>query len=330
MYLTQSESLYTRELTLIDDIPFPQYVHYALPENIITKRGIRTVPEELINHLLAKSDIKAFIKNQTQQCRAGFILATGGNIWTGYYPHIKRSDRYPTHKVLPLGMTQVFAGKLANTLGTFEYISTDSSTCISGHSAWHRAKMMLDADMLDMVVVICSDNGISEEYLSIFGDQGISKLATEEDSPDICKFHLGQGCHIGVFESYKSLGKHYRSPLAAIPHISVKGEVHSNPLGVSPTGVGYRDVLKGFPLNKIDFVKTHGTYTKDNAVEEEVVRELCGDIELVNYKLQVGHTMGPSTALETALAIEDHKGTFVSLGAGMGNVFSAALVEIFE
>ena len=38
--------------------------------------------------------------------------------------------------------------------------------------------------------------------------------------------------------------------------------------------------------------------------------------------------MGASTAVETALAIQEKTGTFLSLGAGMGNVFSSAVVEI--
>ena len=38
--------------------------------------------------------------------------------------------------------------------------------------------------------------------------------------------------------------------------------------------------------------------------------------------------MGVSTAIETALAIQEQSGIFLSLGAGMGNVYSSAVVEI--
>ena len=47
-----------------------------------------------------------------------------------------------------------------------------------------------------------------------------------------------------------------------------------------------------------------------------------------HYKLRIGHTMGVSTAVETALAVQEESGTFLSLGAGMGNVYSSAIVEI--
>ena len=58
------------------------------------------------------------------------------------------------------------------------------------------------------------------------------------------------------------------------------------------------------------------------------IKDIFGDIRTVNYKLRIGHTMGVSTAIETALAVQEESGTFLSLGAGMGNVFSSALVEI--
>ena len=38
--------------------------------------------------------------------------------------------------------------------------------------------------------------------------------------------------------------------------------------------------------------------------------------------------MGVSTAVETALAVQEESGTFLSLGAGMGNVYSSVVVEI--
>ena len=66
----------------------------------------------------------------------------------------------------------------------------------------------------------------------------------------------------------------------------------------------------------------------DNKIEEKLITSKFGNIRLVNYKLRIGHTMGASTAIETALAVKEETGIFLSLGAGMGNVFSAVVVEI--
>ncbi len=38
--------------------------------------------------------------------------------------------------------------------------------------------------------------------------------------------------------------------------------------------------------------------------------------------------MGVSTAIETAIAIQEESGRFLSLGAGMGNVYSSVVGEI--
>ena len=99
-------------------------------------------------------------------------------------------------------------------------------------------------------------------------------------------------------------------------------------LGISDTGIGYKKVINGVKTTGIDFVKTHSTFSDDNQIEEVLIKQKFGDIRTVNYKLRVGHTMGASTAIETALAIQEESGKFLSLGAGMGNVFSSAVVEI--
>ena len=108
----------------------------------------------------------------------------------------------------------------------------------------------------------------------------------------------------------------------------IASEYHGNPLGISPLGEGYKKVIDKVDTNGINFVKTHNTFSDDNQVEKRILEEKFGDIRLVSYKLRIGHTMGASTAIETALAIKEESGKFLSLGAGMGNVFSSAVVDI--
>ena len=220
----------------------------------------------------------------------------------------------------------VHAGYVANKIGSFDYISTDSSSCISGHSAWYTARNMLSLGQLDAIVVIATDNALSEEYLTIFGEQGLSKLVDEENNSAITKFRLGQGCNISVFETTPELCGH--SVLAKITDMHVAAESHPNPLGISNTGEGYKKVINMVNTDNINFIKMHSTFSADNKIEEEIIKDKFGDIKLINYKLRIGHTMGASTAIETALAIQEESGKFLSLGAVMGNVFSSAVVEI--
>jgi len=336
MYVTHTNSVYSEDITLLDYIPYPQYVHQIGNGGGFTvEQGIKIMPGELIDYVLkgkhgASSGTYQFIQSLTQlnNYKIGLILAGGNNIWTGYLTTVSRTAQYPSYRVPVMGITQVYAGYIANQIGSFDYIATDSTSCISGHSAWYTARNMLALDVLDAVVVISVDNGLSEDYLTIFGENGLSKLLDEEDNPSITKFRLGQGCNISVFESLYSLLKTKHSALAEIKDMHIAAESHSSPLGISDTGEGYRKVINMVDTNDINFVKMHSTFSADNRIEEEIIKDKFGDIKLINYKLRIGHTMGASTAIETALAIQEESGKFLSLGAGMGNVFSSAVVEI--
>jgi len=336
MFLTHTNSVYSEDIILLDYISYPQYVHQvANGGGMLIKRGIKIMPGELINYVLqgkhgAAPGTYKFIQSLTQlsTCKIGLILAAGGNSWTGYLSNIPRTDQYPEYKMPPLGGTMVHAGYVANRIGSFDYISTDSTSCISGHSAWYTARNMLTLGQLDAVVVIATDNALSEEYLAIFAEHGLTKLVDEENDPTVTKFRLGQGCNISVFESDKLVLRNRHLPLAEITDMHIAAESHPNPLGISNTGEGYKKVIDTVDTNNINFVKMHSTFSADNKVEEEIIKDKFGDIKLVSYKLRIGHTMGASTAIETALAIQEESGKFLSLGAGMGNVFSSAVVEI--
>jgi len=190
MYITHTNSVYTESITLIEGITYPQYVHQISDGGMAVARGIKTMPAELIKYVLdgkynASDTTLKFIHNLTNRklCKVGLILACGGQTWSGYAPDLKVSSRYPTFKIGPLAGSQVYAGYLANQLGTTDYITTDGSSCISGHAAWYNAINLLKLNALDAVVVVAVDNGLAEEYLSIFGQYGLSKLHDEEQDP---------------------------------------------------------------------------------------------------------------------------------------------------
>ncbi len=339
MLLTHTNSVYSEELTLLDHIPFPQYVHQVGNGggDLVTK-GIKLAPGELVQHVLkgkhgatsgTRDYIKALLADPTR--KVGLILSSGSTCWMGYTTCVPKTDQYPVYRLAPMAVTQVYAGYLASQLGSFDYISTDSVSCISGHSAWYTASTLLQSERLDAVVVIAVDNGLSEEYLHVFGEHKLSKLVDEEDNPDITKFHLGQGCNISIFESELCNKNTNNSILAKIKDIHIAAEYHVSPLGISCEGIGYQKVMGRVNTHitgNIDFIKTHSTFSEDNDIESKLIKSMFGDIKTVNYKLRIGHTMGVSTALETALAIQEESGTFLSLGAGMGNVYSSVVVEI--
>ena len=328
MVLTHTNSVYSEDIVLMGNVTYPQYVHRVHDGGMAVKQGIKLMPIELVNYALkgshgAQTGTYEFIRTLTESpAKVGFILAAGNTSWTGQLTNMVRSAEYPTHKISVMTSTQICAGHIANQIGSFDYLTTDSTSCISGHSAWYTAQNMLKLGILDAVVVVSADNGVSEDYLSIFGEHKLSKLVDEEDS-DIVKFRLGQGCNISVFERDTTY-----TPLAIIKDMCVTAEHHNSALGIAPTGEGYTKAIESVNTVGINFIKTHSTFSLDNQVEADVIKERFNDIRTINYKLRIGHTMGASTAIETALAIQEESGTFLSLGAGMGNVFSSAVVEI--
>jgi 3-oxoacyl-(acyl-carrier-protein) synthase len=247
-------------------------------------------------------------------------------MWTGYKFTGKYSTNYPTCKVLPLGTNQIYAGKLANSLGTFKHISVDGTSCISGHSALEYAKLLIESGKLTRVVIVAVDNGTSEEFMKFFAENKLITLDEER------KFFLGQGVNITVIEdAVTALG----AGRAVLHAVTTTAEAIGNPLGISEQGTGYSNAIQdalaqaGVVPQDIRFVKLHNTHSLDNCVELSVVKKLFGNIETISYKQDIGHTLGASTAIETDLAIRDNgPGMFLSLGAGMGNVFSAAILEI--
>ena len=336
MLLTHTNSVYSEELTLLDHIPYPQYVHQIGDGGgELVAKGIKPVTGILINHVLrgkhgaipgTRDYIKKLLTTPTR--KVGLILASGSNCWMGATTWIPKTDQYPVYKLAPMAVTQVYAGYLASQLGFFDYVATDSVSCISGHSAWNTACTLLQSERLDAIVVISVDNGLSEEYLHVFGEHELSKLVDEEDNPEITKFHLGEACNISVFESKACNRNTNNEILAVIKDVHIAAEHHVSPLGISCEGVGYEKVMTRVNTDNIDFIKTHSTFSKDNDIESKLIKDIFGDIRTVNYKLRIGHTMGASTAVETALAVQEESGTFLSLGAGMGNVYSSAVVEI--
>ena len=102
-------------------------------------------------------------------------------------------------------------------------------------------------------------------------------------------------------------------------------------------------------------MKTHGTGTKsNNLAERSALSGVLKDFVATSFKQRIGHTMGASGLLETVLLLDSIKngsipaipnrtdqdsvflsesapaeqgGLILSLAAGMGNVYSAAIFK---
>jgi 3-oxoacyl-(acyl-carrier-protein) synthase len=324
IYITLNNSIYSESTTTIKDVAIPLKVHKVIKNNKKVNMGLITESEALINMVLKGH--KDSIKNTfSSGSKNGLIFASGNTIWSGSdLKLIKKPKDYPPCRVLPMSMANILIGKVANSLGKFNHISTDSTACISGHMAIKMAKLLIDSGELDRVLIISADNGTSYDLIEFFTTAGAcTTLATEGTEHE--SFRLGQGANFLVLENWDSIKETNNMPEAELLSVQVASENYTNPLGIDGSGEGYRRVISKSPSNQ-EYVKLHGTGTKDNEIEEKIVNEYISDYIPLKYKDRIGHTLGSNSNIELCIAINENQGSILSLSAGMGNVFSAVSV----
>jgi 3-oxoacyl-(acyl-carrier-protein) synthase len=194
-------------------------------------------------------------------------------------------------------------------------------------------------------------------------DEQLGKVASAFDKTN-GGFHIGQGACLAVFESARALSKIGSDPRAELLGAYTSGEANANPIGQREDGQGYLRAIRGaLELSKrspseVGIIKTHGTGTEvNNRSERAAIETLFDEFVATSFKQRIGHTVGASGLLETCILLdnirqggmvpeiknrteEDKKfisspteaprGLLLSLAAGMGNVYSAALFDYYE
>jgi len=172
-------------------------------------------------------------------------------------------------------------------------------------------------------------------------------------------FHVGQGACLAVFEDEKTVIRRGIIPKGRLLGAYTASEAHANAIGQAESGEGFIRAAKGalemakLTPDCVAVIKTHGTGTKsNNKAERNAIESVFKDFVATSYKQVIGHTMGVSGLLETCLLIDNMnsgfvpgipnrtqeddvflshnvdapKGAILSLAAGMGNVYSAAIM----
>lgn len=173
-------------------------------------------------------------------------------------------------------------------------------------------------------------------------------------------FYVGQGAVFAVLQSEVEVNAYDIEPMARLCGAYHCAEDHSNAIGQREDGKGYAVAIENalywskVERKKVNIVKTHGTGTESNNKSEKAALErTLDDFIATSYKPKIGHTMGSSGLLETVLLLDNlrngvvpkidnrtekddvflsedcaaPKGLVLSLAAGMGNVYSAAIFE---
>jgi 3-oxoacyl-(acyl-carrier-protein) synthase len=173
-------------------------------------------------------------------------------------------------------------------------------------------------------------------------------------------FRVAQGAVMAVFESSQYMERSGHTPKAEMLGSYTASESCSNAIGQREDGQGFINAIKGtlevanVSNNEITVVKTHGTGTRsNNTAERAALEKTLSGFVATSYKPTVGHTMGASGLLESCLLfdsmragvipkienrteqdnvylsedVETRGGVVLSLAAGMGNVYAAALFD---
>lgn len=315
------------ELKTFTNIKYPQNVFWFSDAFDKIKSGLFYIPQRLADKTL-KSDTGKYIKDfpKSKTC---LIVASGNSYMGGQSPKPENIDNCEisyTYKFFPLTIIQIFAARIAQSLGITDLILTDSSACASSVKVLRDVQVLLEYENYDRVVVLAVENGITKYMLDFFGETKTTLTIKEEErgiKPSAFDninygFYLGHGAALAVFEKENTVKTD--TPEAQLVTACSVSEISTNTAGQTSDGQGYqKSILRCLEQSKlspndISVIKSHGTGTPtNNTAEKTAILSIFKNTNTVvtGYKQKIGHTLGVSGLLETCLLFDDLKKGYV-------------------
>lgn len=364
IYLTHYRTAASTNVELLDDIVYPQRVHWFPETYAKASTGMIYPAHKVAEKVLDPALLKKLREQEVG--KTAFILAAGNGHFAGLKAKDYQSRLTYTYKFLPFTLTQVYAGRIAQQCGAKDHVVTDASACASSLKVMMDVQTLISFYGFDRVVVLTVEDGVSNAVLDFFGESKAVLTAKEEEDgvkPSAFDgqnrgFYVGQGAALAVFDSWKTLRHTEDTPLAQLCGAYTASEASTNAIGQLEDGSGFVKAIAGaldaakMKPEDVKIVKTHGTGTISNNISESTaLQSTLKGFVATSYKQRIGHTMGASGLLETLLLLEDMRsgvipeipnrtevdevylsesistpaGAVLSLAAGMGNVYSAAI-----
>ena len=358
--LTHYRTASTEITELLDDVTFPQRVHWFPESYARAHLGLTYAPHKVAEKVIDPALFQMLRDSPAK--KTAFILSTGSSNFAGASTQPRQSRLTAHYKILPLTLTQVWGSRIAQSCGATDHIVTDTSACASSLKVLMDVQTLIRFYGFDRVCVLAVEDSVNNLSLEFFGESGACLTAKDEaetnkqpsafDSTN-GGFYVGQGACFAVFE------KDPDTAHAWLNGAYTASESFSNAIGQREDGLGFIKAIEGaiscseIHSHQINIVKTHGTGTPSNNKAEKTAIEHCLDsFVATSYKPTIGHAMGASGLLETCLLVDSLKtgivpaiknrteednvylsapakaperATLLSLAAGMGNVYSAAI-----
>ena len=236
IFLTAHEAFSVPEPALVEDIAYPQYVHW-LPE---TYKGVATglhyPPARVAERVLTPEIRRAVAAAAAQGGRSAFLLSAGNTNFVGLTPR-KFKPEGPfayTYRLLPLSLTNIYAARVAQELGCADHISTDATACASALKSLMDAIALIRVHGYERVAVLAVEDQVNTVMLEFFGEtRAVLTLAEMRQDgvqpsafdPRNRGFFIGQGAAFALFETEGSMRAGGRAPLAELKSATVVAEI---------------------------------------------------------------------------------------------------------
>ena len=366
IYLTQYRTASTTNVELFDDIVYPQKVNWFPDTYNRVQSGMFYVPHRLADKVLDPELIAYLRENpvgKTAFLLAGGNAHFAGIGQREYKSRLTYTYKFLPFTLTQVYAGRVSQNCGVMDMVTTDASACASSlkvlmdvTNLINHYDYQRVIVLTVEDGVSNAVL--EFFGESRAVLTQKQeDAGIKPSAFDGTN---FGFHVGQGAAFAVFESDKAIEKLGISPHAELVGAYNASEASTNAIGQCEDGQGFIKAIEGaLHYSKtrpedIKIIKTHGTGTEsNNKAEKTALTSLFNEFVATSYKQKIGHTMGSSGLLESLLLLEDMKKGFVppienrtesdsvflseqikrpeglmlSLAAGMGNIYSAAIFK---
>lgn len=367
IYLTDYHTVCTEDIRLIDNLKYPQYCHVLPNIFNGVKSGLKYVPHKVAEYVLSEKTMEycrantaktAFILASGNSHFAGIVPRTTNENEL----HYQHRFMPMTLTQIYAGRTASQFGKMdlimtdASACASSLHVLTKVRELVAMYGFQRVIVLSVEDAVSNSVLDFFGETKASlslEEY-----QQGIRPSAFDSTNYG---FHIGQGAVLAVFENEDIAQTHKAELLGAY---SASDSV-TEALGQSLDGDGFVKAMNGAlytcdlprpPILGEFIVKAHGTGTKSNnqAERNALSRMFKNKFIATSYKAKIGHTMGASGLLETCLLLDTLKKKnkvpkilnrteedkqyisedtvpnspyIMSLAAGMGNIYSAALFD---
>lgn len=324
LFLTTHEVCVAPDHSLVEDIAYPQHVHWFPETYDRVAQGLHYPPHRVAARVLTADVREAVRSAASQPGRSAFVLAAGNTAFV--WPNVRRfKPQGPfdyTFRLAPLALTNIYGARVAQDLGCADHISTDATACVSALKALMEAIALVRLHGYERVAVLAVEDQVNTVMLEFFGET--HAVLTREEmlrdgvvpsafDPVNRGFFIGQGAAFALVETEASMVQGGRAPLCELHSAVTVSEHHTNALGQREDGAGYRDAIRealrlaGMRPGDIDLVKTHGTGThSNNTAEAAGIEAAMGpDFLATGYKQRFGHTMGASGLVEIIAAMRD-------------------------